>query len=518
MSVVIKGLPADHSLSKCMGVYVEHPGKLNSRPIFVGGRCNDMALFFAQAQLWVVVPYNGDRQNRDLFLRSTSSVDLPHLSTTSWIACEKTMVPSPSFRVGKFKKSKTMLEVKGGKGSMFGEAAEGTYSKQARIHDDKPTYMYVKGGKAIWFKAGFGWCLGEEPLIGTNTCTFHARDFAPTPDAVQSTWEVRMDPALEPRVQVALAPADYSSSPAGQQNHVPERILEPAMPEQDAHAMQDVFSQPLTLAVVGMGDGFSGLYERQQCMQDGKFQYESIRADGNRVICYSTHHKGWSIGQEGSDGMLGRVAFAINSANSPQDMKAAWYERLGEPCSNIRVTKSKKKHTKVIEVKGVPTENGTPLTLNGKYRQQAKLVGDRPTFKGGGDGKQAIWYSASAGAWRIDQASFVGTSVHFIHSKDTAATPNTVKTWCLMSSYLPTPYTNIILPTVKAAEQEVPRQMQLTMAKVMAAEQKRCLGCGHEYTLQAEVVFHEECMHHHCVCCWKKARDNLCAVCAENGD
>jgi hypothetical protein len=39
--------------------------------------------------------------------------------------------------------------------------------------------------------------------------------------------------------------------------------------------------------------------------------------------------------------------------------------------------------------------------------------------------------------------------------------------------------------------------MQLKMPEVLAAEEKRCLGCGHQYTSVAEVAFHEECMHHH---------------------
>jgi hypothetical protein len=67
------------------------------------------------------------------------------------------------------------------------------------------------------------------------------------------------------------------------------------------------------------------------------------------------------------------------------------------------------------------------------------------------------------------------------------------------------------------AEQEVPQQMQLKMPKAMASERKRCLGCGHQYTYtsQAEVVFHEECLHHHCMCCRDKLNGPSCAVCAE---
>jgi hypothetical protein len=56
--------------------------------------------------------------------------------------------------------------------------------------------------------------------------------------------------------------------------------------------------------------------------------------------------------------------------------------------------------------------------------------------------------------------------------------------------------------------------MQLKMTEVLVAEQRRCLGCGHEYTAQTEVAFHEECMHHHCVCCGEEEGIDACAVCA----
>jgi hypothetical protein len=84
----------------------------------------------------------------------------------------------------------------------------------------------------------------------------------------------------------------------------------------------------------------------------------------------------------------------------------------------------------------------------------------------------------------------------------------------LNGHYEPNPYAKIILPSVEAAEQEVPRQLQLKMAEVLVAEQRRCLGCGHEYTSQEEVVYHEECMHHHCVCCGEGHGSGSCAVCA----
>jgi hypothetical protein len=52
--------------------------------------------------------------------------------------------------------------------------------------------------------------------------------------------------------------------------------------------------------------------------------------------------------------------------------------------------------------------------------------------------------------------------------------PNTVgSVWELWSGLRANPYAKIILPSVAAAEQEVPRQIQLKMIEVMASEQNR---------------------------------------------
>jgi hypothetical protein len=90
-------------------------------------------------------------------------------------------------------------------------------------------------------------------------------------------------------------------------------------------------------------------------------------------------------------------------------------------------------------------------------------------------------------------------------------------TWQVFSGFEPSPYPNIIVPSVEAVEQEeVPRLMQLKMSELMAAQHRRCLGCGHEYTAAAEVVFHCACMHHHCVCCKEEEQvGSACAVCAQ---
>jgi hypothetical protein len=517
MSLVIKGLPADHSLSKCMGEYVEQAEQHNARPWFLG-RCNDMRLSFDMSLGWEVVGWEveGDYEgDSTAFLYSSGTETLPHLVTSGWAVWEQRKDPS-SVRVEKFKKRKTMLKLSGGQGWQAEAVCKGVYRKQDSIHDGKPTYG--NENKVIWFQEGFGWCVGMEEMIGTRRCLMHADDFAPTPDAVQSGWMVRRAPVVDPRVQVVLASAECTPSPLGQQQiptPVSANIPDPS-PEQELRSAQENTPPPPTIAVVGLGESFSGLYEKQQHMYDGKVLYKGSRADGNRVIYYSDDLGRWRIGPVGSNGVFGCSISAKSSAASPHTLGAVWREYMREPCSSIRVTKSKKKHTKVIEVKGVPAEHAAFAKMNGKYRQQALKIDGRPTFKGGDGGKQAIWYSESAGSWRIGGGIFVGTAVHPVHAKDTASMPNAVKsTWEIPNGvYEPNQYAKIILPTVKAAEQEVPRQMQLKMTEVLAADQRRCLGCGLQYMLQMEVVFHDECMHHHCICCGEDEGSDACTVCA----
>jgi hypothetical protein len=102
-----------------------------------------------------------------------------------------------------------------------------------------------------------------------------------------------------------------------------------------------------------------------------------------------------------------------------------------------------------------------------------------------------------------------------MEATDSAAAPNAVKApWHVLSGFMPTPYPNIIVPSVETAEQEVQRLVQLKMSELVA-QHMRCSGCGHEYTAQAEVVFQIECMHHHCVCCSEEVGAGGCAVCIE---
>jgi hypothetical protein len=107
MSVVIKGLPADHSLVGCMGVYIEQTECIADRPLFMGGRCNDMLLGFSNGLGWEV---RDKEEGRFALLYTKGTETLPHLVMSAWNVCEQQKEPS-SVQVEKFKKRETMLKL-----------------------------------------------------------------------------------------------------------------------------------------------------------------------------------------------------------------------------------------------------------------------------------------------------------------------------------------------------------------------------------------------------------------------
>jgi hypothetical protein len=76
MRVVITGLPADHSLSPCMGEYVEQTDSQDDRPTFVGGCCNDMMLCFSNILGWKI---HAKRDELAVFLYSKAPRYYPTL-------------------------------------------------------------------------------------------------------------------------------------------------------------------------------------------------------------------------------------------------------------------------------------------------------------------------------------------------------------------------------------------------------------------------------------------------------
>jgi hypothetical protein len=72
----------------------------------------------------------------------------------------------------------------------------------------------------------------------------------------------------------------------------------------------------------------------------------------------------------------------------------------------------------------------------GAYAMQRRMVGGRPTYKGGRNDDKWVYYSADKGRWYISNANGVGTGGGFMHVKDSAATPDAVQgTWEVFEGY-----------------------------------------------------------------------------------
>jgi hypothetical protein len=497
-----------------MGEYTKTEHVLHGRSVYMGGYDDDTALWFDPNGGWRVdskadvggthditvldsVTFTTNMANvgGELAMVALDSAVTPDRITAPWMV-DLGKKPDPSVRVRKFKSRDTNLVLTGLSAQHVAADCMGRYTRQARTHGKKPTY---KGGhdknSAIWFDEKVGsWCVGIEEEIGTNSCSMYAVDNAPTPDAVLSTWSVDALPKADERVKVCSTSTVSTFASQPQQQHY----------------------APPTLAVVGLDARcpYAGVYTKQLRHEGGMAVYEGGR-DGKQAV-WADQNGCWCVGETVHIGGGGYMYVNDPAAVTPDAAEEQWEVTFMKPCSSARVTKSKKKHTKVVEVKGVPTDDTHLALLNGKYRQQGRMVGGRPTFKGEA---YTLWYDEHEDKWCGGGEHTVGTGMHSLEATDAALTPDKVKaTWQVFSGFEPSPYPNIIVPSVEAVKQEeVPRLMQLKMSELMAAQHKRCLECGHEYTAAAEVVFHCACMHHHCVCCEEEQEQgaSTCAVCTK---
>jgi hypothetical protein len=517
-TLVLKGLPLDHVQAYCMGDYTKQARILNGRSVYVGGRDGDMALYFENSHKGWKVTHEESIGVGGFIMCTSDSAITPDRIEASWVVSLGHQ-PAPYLRVRKFGGRETILELSGPPSAKLAASCMGRYTRDTCGYNDKPTYKGTRlaDGKAIWFCEG-NWRVGPEEEIGTEFCYISVEECARTPDAVQSMWMAEATPELDKRIQVCSASVQQSPHDA---------------------PSQQLSSAPPKLAVIGSGingDSYDGIYTKQLREVDSRVVYEGGRNGEQAIWCIfrrpNSEHcllSTWAVGEVENIGtdrffMSRRQSVSLyndthSPAISPDAVTGSWSVPSMVPCSSIRVSKSKKKHTKVIEVKGVPDCYGGLELMNGKYRQ-SRMVGGRLTFKGGQNGRAEFWFDECTGKWCCrceDRVGSNGTQC-YMEANDTAASPNAVKApWHVLNGFMPSPRPNVIVPSVEAAEQEVPRLLQLRLCELVAAQQRRCLGCGHEYTAQTEVVFQMECLHHHCVCCEEELGRGVCAVCAEEG-
>jgi hypothetical protein len=486
-----------------MGEYTESERTMNERSVYTGGRDGNMVLYFDE-EGWIVVGEDGIGNGGFIMYANDSAITPDHIKAPWKVA--KARQPAPSLRIRKLGGREPTLELSGIPSKHLVSYCMGRYTRQVCSHNDKPAYRGSgqADGMGIWFCEG-AWRVGLKENMGTELCFVSVEECARTPDAVQSMWRAESLPELDKRVRVFGASAQQSSSAT-------------------VHETQQLSSAPPKLAVIGSGiegDSYDGIYTKQLCEVGSKVVYEG---GGNGKQAIWRLQATWVVGDAENIGTGNNVMHTQSPAITPDAVTGPWRVPLMVPCTSIRVSKSKKKHTKVIEVKGVPDDDGKYMhdylgvsLMNGKYRQSC-MVGGRPMFKGGQDGRAALWFDERHGKWRGGSKDRIGTGICIMEATDSAAAPNAVKApWYAHCSFKPSPYPNVIVPSVEAAEHEVPRLMQLKMSELVVAQHMRCLGCGHEYKAQAGVVFQMKCMHHHCVCCGAEHGGDVCAVCAEEG-
>ena len=71
--------------------------------------------------------------------------------------------------------------------------------------------------------------------------------------------------------------------------------------------------------------------------------------------------------------------------------------------------------------------NHSAAQVLGDYTKQPGTEGGRPTYKGGADGDQAVWYSADKKNWWVGNAQDMGLDIGDMYAHaSSAATPDAV--------------------------------------------------------------------------------------------
>jgi hypothetical protein len=269
-TVVLKGLPSDHSSAFCMGEYTKQQRTLNGRSVYVGGRDGNMALYFDDTDYgtWVV-NYEEDIGALAFFMYVDDCAITPDRIKTPWIVNQGKQ-PAPSLRVRKFGGRETILEVSGLPSEHFASDCMGRYTRETCIRSENPTYKgsRLADGMAIWFYGGL-WCVGRKENIGTGFSSVYVKDSARTPDAVESTWLAMAADKVDERVQVCGASTQQSSLATA------------------SHAQQ-LSSAPPKLAVIGSdteGVSYDGIYTKQPCKFLSRVVYEGGK-NGKQAIWY----------------------------------------------------------------------------------------------------------------------------------------------------------------------------------------------------------------------------------------
>jgi hypothetical protein len=71
--------------------------------------------------------------------------------------------------------------------------------------------------------------------------------------------------------------------------------------------------------------------------------------------------------------------------------------------------------------------NHDSADILGDYTKQPGTEGGRPTYKGGSEGDQAVWYYSDSGLWLVGEAENIGLNAAVMYAQAaSAATPDPV--------------------------------------------------------------------------------------------
>jgi hypothetical protein len=161
------------------------------------------------------------------------------------------------------------------------------------------------------------------------------------------------------------------------------------------------------------------------------------------------------VGAAAAVGTAGGYIGVQDSAATPDAVQGTWTVAEGFKCnSSVTVTQIAGSSTLLprnrttdlgccftggsgIRILGLPSNhNATPVL--GDYTKQPGTEGGRPIYKGGAEGKQAVWYCADQGEWIVGPAITIGENGGAMFGPN-AATPDAVPAgkWMTSEGWVP---------------------------------------------------------------------------------
>jgi hypothetical protein len=187
-----------------------------------------------------------------------------------------------------------------------------------------------------------------------------------------------------------------------------------------------------------------GAYAMQGRKVGGRPTYKGGR-DGDRWVWYYADEGKWWVSDASCVGTAGGYMFVKDSAATPDAVQGTWQvseghkRNKGVTVTQIAGNSTLLPHNRTtdlrcclaggtgIRISGLPSSHDDAFIL-GDYAKQPGTEGGRPTYKGGADGDQAVWYYADEGDWWVGDADDIGVDVGFMYAKArSATTPDAVR-------------------------------------------------------------------------------------------